>query len=91
MSSSAPTLPATPASSPLVGNAPAFWLALVGVGVAWYLAPRGARPLFVWFVAILLVGLTLVAWPSIAGNLGAAFGMSKPSPSVVARARPVPV
>ncbi len=72
MSSSALTSPA--ASSPIVANAPAFWFALVGVGILWFLLPTGARPLLIWFVLILLVGLTLVAWPTIKGTIDKACG-----------------
>ena len=88
MSSSAPTSQVS--SGAVIGNAPAFWAALASIGVAWYLAPKGLRPLMVWFVAIVLVALVLLSWPTIAGNIETVFGTTKPGPTVVARTRPVP-
>ena len=62
-------------SSSVIGNAPLFWAALIGVGVLWQLAPS-AHSLLIWLVVILLVGLVLAAWPTISANLGTALGES---------------
>jgi len=56
----------------VIRNPPAFWAALVGVGVVWYLVPD-IHPMLWLGVIIVAAGLVLRNWQAIQANTRQAF------------------